>query len=267
MPVRFDDGGEHLHGGLDVIQRALMSARVALMLAMFELVGIAGGAQATAAADTSAGNVAVATASSGTSTWKEGVDYERVTPPQPVNTAGGSIEVLEFFGYWCPHCRAFEPLFETWWKTVPMDVNVVRIPVVWDDTPRTWSHASLYYTLETLGRLDLHSAVFDAVDASKKARQGALESFEDQQAFAAKNGIDAQSFARIYHSEAVREKVERAARITRAYRVIATPMMAVYGTYRCDPAQLQGGFVDLLKLVDSLTQRVRAERQRNASRC
>lgn len=226
-----------------------MSTPVALMLAMLGLVGIAGAPQ-------------VVAAPSGARSWQEGVNYERITPPpQPIATTGGSIQVIEFFGYWCPHCRAFEPFFEAWSKGVPKDVNVVRVPVIWEGTkePETRNYASLYYTLEALARPDLQTVFFDAVHAHKKAGQGKLASFMEQQTFAVQNGIEAQSFERIYHSEAVREKVERAARMTSAYAIVGTPTMTVQGAYRCDPDLVGGGFEEFLNVVDYLTQRVRAE--------
>ena len=41
---------------------------------------------------------------------QEGRDYKRVETPVPVPE--GKVEVVEFFGYWCPHCNAFEPTLE-----------------------------------------------------------------------------------------------------------------------------------------------------------
>ena len=56
----------------------------------------------------------------------EGKDYLRVA--QPVPMTGDKIEVVEFFGYWCPHCNAFEPALEAWVKKLPATVNFRRMP-------------------------------------------------------------------------------------------------------------------------------------------
>ena len=40
-----------------------------------------------------------------------GRDFRAVNPAQPVEAPAGKIEVLEFFAYWCPHCREQKVLF------------------------------------------------------------------------------------------------------------------------------------------------------------
>ena len=67
----------------------------------------------------------------------EGKDYQRVATPVPV--APGKVEVVEFFGYWCPHCNAFEPALDAWakklaaaqvsFRRVPVAVNVAQEPL------------------------------------------------------------------------------------------------------------------------------------------
>ena len=39
----------------------------------------------------------------------EGREYTRLKEPVAV-AATGKVELIEFFGYWCPHCAAFEPV-------------------------------------------------------------------------------------------------------------------------------------------------------------
>ncbi|MBI3369099.1 MAG: thiol:disulfide interchange protein DsbA/DsbL, partial [Burkholderiales bacterium] len=58
----------------------------------------------------------------------EGKEYLRLQTPVAV-AVPGKVEVIEFFGYWCPHCNAFEPPFYAWASKLPADVNVRRIPV------------------------------------------------------------------------------------------------------------------------------------------
>ena len=62
-------------------------------------------------------------------TFKEGVHY--ATLNYPVKTTDAKrVEVVEAFGYPCPHCNSFEPLIQHWEKNNADDVNFVRIPVV-----------------------------------------------------------------------------------------------------------------------------------------
>src|SRR5690606_37446903 len=81
-------------------------------------------------------------------------------PAQPSDTPG-NIEVLEFFFYTCPHCNAIEPLIETWRKTLPDSVVFKSVPVAFNASMQDMQ--KLYYTLEALGRLDLHPQVFKAI--------------------------------------------------------------------------------------------------------
>ena len=40
------------------------------------------------------------------------MNYQPLVPPQPTNTSAEQVEVLEMFGYGCPHCAALEPFMD-----------------------------------------------------------------------------------------------------------------------------------------------------------
>jgi thiol:disulfide interchange protein DsbA len=40
---------------------------------------------------------------------QQGVEYTVLPRPQPTES-GKKVEVIEFFGYFCPHCNALDPL-------------------------------------------------------------------------------------------------------------------------------------------------------------
>src|SRR5690606_21138887 len=63
--------------------------------------------------------------------------FTLVEPPQATE-AGDKIEVLDFFQYGCPHCRAMEPLVAKWVPTLPDDVVVRRIPVAFNAGMEPW---------------------------------------------------------------------------------------------------------------------------------
>ena len=67
----------------------------------------------------------------------------------------------EVFWYGCGHCYALDPTLETWKKKKAAYIEFVRVPVIWG--PPHVQHARLYYTLQALGRGDLHPKVFDAI--------------------------------------------------------------------------------------------------------
>ena len=93
--------------------------------------------------------------------FKAGVDYERVTPPQPVQETG-KVEVMEFFWYGCPHCYHFEPDLNAWLKRKPDNVSFIRQPAIFS---ALWGpHAKAFFTAEALGILNrLHPDFYDAI--------------------------------------------------------------------------------------------------------
>ena len=50
---------------------------------------------------------------------------------------------------------------EGWLKAKADYIQFVRVPIMWGPVHR--AHARLYYTLQALGRLDLHEKVFDTI--------------------------------------------------------------------------------------------------------
>ena len=118
----------------------------------------------TAVASTMAASTpsAAAATTSAPTPWQEGVNYTRFVPAQPTAVPAGQVEVLEFFWYGCPHCYAIDPLVESWKKTKPAFITFARVPVMWSEGHR--STARLYYTLESMGKLDqLHGEVFKEI--------------------------------------------------------------------------------------------------------
>ncbi|MFZ2387415.1 MAG: thiol:disulfide interchange protein DsbA/DsbL, partial [Polaromonas sp.] len=99
--------------------------------------------------------------------FKDGTDYLALDKPAPTEAPAGQVEVVEFFWYSCPHCNAFEPMFDAWAKKVPKDVTVRRAPVSF--RPDFEPQQRLYYVLEGMGKIDeLHKKVFNAIHVEKQ---------------------------------------------------------------------------------------------------
>ena len=89
-------------------------------------------------------------------------DYRVLEKAAPVEAPAGKIEVVEFFGYYCGHCNAFEPTLEAWTKTLPKDVAFKRVPVAFQDNAVPLQR--LFFSLEAMGLVaSLHSKVFAAI--------------------------------------------------------------------------------------------------------
>ena len=158
-----------------------------------------------------------------------GQDYRALDKPAPVDAPAGRIEVVEFFSYMCPHCNAFEPVFEAWTKRVPKDVVVRRAPVAF--MPDYAVLQRLYFTLEAMGLVDkLHVKVFAAVHVERKR----FDKPETAAAWAAQQGVDRAKFLEQFNSFSVASKATRATQLMNAYQVDGVPALGVAGRFYTD---------------------------------
>lgn len=183
--------------------------------------------------------------------WKPGVHYTPLVPAQPTNVAPGKVEVVEVFWYGCPHCNALEPFIENWLKNKPEYVEFVRMPVMWGPVHRL--HAHLFYTLEALGRKDLHEKVFETIHKQRQMLIGNDEpsSKKLQLEFAVQHGIKAEDFNKAWDSFGVSSNLQRAEQLTTRYHVEGVPLMVVNGKYTTD-VDKAGGSGQLLSLINDL---------------
>lgn len=176
----------------------------------------------------------------------EGIEYQRISPPQPTET-GNKIEVLELFWYGCPHCYHFEPLLKTWLKTKPANVEFRRMPAIFEN-PRWELDARAFYTAEVLGVLDkIHSALFDATHAQKRN----IPNEAAMRAFFVEHGVKGEDFDRTFHSFYVQSEVNHAKIMTERYGISGVPAIIVNGKYRAD-GTASGSMENLLQVVNFL---------------
>jgi protein dithiol oxidoreductase (disulfide-forming) len=209
-----------------------------------------------AVASTVAASTSTASAATtGATQWQEGVNYKRLLPAQPTEVPAGQVEVLEFFWYACPHCYAIDPAVEAWLKAKPAYISFSRVPVMWNEGHR--SLARLFYTLQTLGKLDqLHGEVFKEIHVHGDALvapdpNDAAGSEHMQAVFVRKFGISEADFTKAYHSFAVETALQRADELGQRYRIDGVPTFVVNGKFIADVGTA-GGPERLLTLVGDL---------------
>ena len=108
-----------------------------------------------------------------------GKDYTLLQTPQPVPS--GQIEVIEFFGYWCPHCNRFQNTWESWKAKQGKDVVIRQIPVDFTDA-RLAPYSRIYDALEAIGKLEarsrkgtpMHARMFDAIHGAVGSADGII---------------------------------------------------------------------------------------------
>ena len=186
----------------------------------------------------------------------EGKQYTRLKSIQPAEK-GKKIEVIEFFSYGCPHCNDLEPYLQSWAKTVPADVQFVRVPVMFQD--RWKPLAKVYYTLDAMGEdLRLSPEVFKAIHVAN------LPLYQDK-AFldwVTSKGVDRAKAAEIYSSFGVDSKLKRALVLAQEYNIQAVPTMVVDGKFLTSSDRI-GGHGAVPAALDALVAKARAERARS----
>ncbi len=181
----------------------------------------------------------------------EGREYTVIDPPVQTRS-GKQIEVVEVFGYSCPHCAHFAPYLSRWAKEQKPDVKLELLPAafggIWD------AYARVYYTALTMGVADLtHDALFEALHVERIP----VRNMEDIAGFYAEHGVDKAQFLSTIESFPVGDKVSDARQRAVAYGVDATPTVIVAGKYKV-LAPREGGFPRLLEVVDFLVEKERA---------
>jgi thiol:disulfide interchange protein DsbA len=183
--------------------------------------------------------------------WKAGVNYTPIVPAEPTSVPAGKVEVIEFFWYACPHCYALEPYLVSWKQSKPDYVEFVRVPIVWGPVHR--AHARLFYTLEALGRKDLHQKVFDTIHSQQNLLVGNTDdaTLNLQLQFATANGIDADTFRKAYDSFGVASNLQRAEDLMRRYHIESVPQIVINGKYATDVGKA-GDHDKLIGLINDL---------------
>ena len=170
--------------------------------------------------------LAQAQAAAPAAAFKSGRDYLTLDKPAPTEAPAGNVEVVEFFWYNCPHCNAFESMFEAWAKKQPKDVSVRRAPIAF--RPDFEPQQRLYFVLEGLGKIDeLHGKVFHAIHVEKQT----LNTADQISAWMEKQGIPKAKFMELYNSFTVSTKVRKATQLQEAYLLDGVPALGIAGRY------------------------------------
>lgn len=182
-----------------------------------------------------------------------GTDYVEVPDGEPFEAKRGKIEVVEVFGYTCPHCAHFEPMVKAWADKLPADVEFVPLAAPFGGY---WMpYAKAFYAAQTMDLLDkTHQAMFDAVHVEHSLPVQPLPSDEQLAAFYAKHGADAKQFTSTMSSFAVSAKLKSAEQFMLKSGVESTPTLVVNGKYRV----IGSTFEDTLRIADQLIARERA---------
>lgn len=184
--------------------------------------------------------------------WRAGTHYVLVQPAAETLGADGKVTVVEFFWYGSAQCYTFEPHLVLWNRRKPENVEVERVPTTWGQYDRP--HARLFYTLDALGRNDLHAAIFDAIhgQGNRLANTDEQRTLQLQLQFAKAHGIAELQFLDAYNSRAVAERLHLAEQLLLHYQVDKLPTLIVNGKYKTDITRTGRSGEGLVRLIGDL---------------
>lgn len=212
-------------------------------------------AEAAAPADAAADAAAAPAPEQSGAALVPGVDYDVIQGGQPYQPLNGKIEVVEVFGYICPACARFEPMFSAWKARAPADVRVSYVAAPFG--PQWMPYARAYYVSESMGLVErTHTALFHAIHLEHSLpAEGEKPDEAAVAAFYAKHGADAKRFLADMHSFATEAKINRGKQFMLRAGVGGTPTLVVDGKYRV----IGRSYEDMLRITDRLIEMERAQ--------
>ena len=177
--------------------------------------------------------------------------FHPIVPNRPTETPQGVIEVVDIFGYRCPHCFSFLPVLERFEKETSDDVQIRHMPVIFR---ADWeAPARAFYTAKLLGVLEkVHRPIFEAMHVERRP----MTSEDEWRKLFAEHGVSVSDFDKTFTSFAVQSMLRKSEVMGRRYGVTATPSIVVNGKYRV-PAGLAGGFENMIEVTKGLIARER----------
>ncbi len=177
--------------------------------------------------------------------FKQGVHYTKL--PQAVRTQNpAKVEVVEVFGYWCPHCDKFERYLGPWKQQKPDHVDFKHLPMIF--RPNQTEFAKAYYVAEALGKTEqAHPALFSLIHRQR----GWINTKEQLAEFFAGYGVNEADFNKAYGSFSINSQLNLSKKKAREYGIKGVPAMVVNGKYLVS-AQGAGSQKAMLDVVDYL---------------
>jgi thiol:disulfide interchange protein DsbA len=162
----------------------------------------------------------------------------------------GTLEVIEFFSWACPHCYEFYPLLTPWVAKLPKGVVFRKVPLGFG-RPEWANLERAYYALESTGDLArLDAPMFEAIHKQHLQLRDQLSITN----WLGTQGVNTQQFAIAYNSFGVSTRVSQAEGMVEPYQVDYVPTLAVGGRYT-----VTGAHEKMLAVASELIAKVRAD--------
>ena len=175
--------------------------------------------------------------------FDEGIDYKRLDKNHRYKKTK-KIEVVEFFGLFCPHCRKFNPAITDWSKNAPENVIFKKLHVPF----RELAHQRLYFTLKKMNLADKYiNLLFREIQDNRLP----LKNFLSIITWAEDNNINTVEFEENWNSAAVESSMKEATLLMKNFEIRGVPQIIVDGEFLTSPA-MAGSNRRLIALLDYL---------------
>lgn len=183
--------------------------------------------------------------------FKEGTDYVTLSPPVPVQTPAGKVEVTELFWYGCPHCLHLEPTISKFLEKKPANVEFRRVPATL--SPRWAFHARLFYVGQMLdpdGSKHVHAKIFDAIQKQRRK----IDNDDSLRRFFTDLGFSTDQVNNALKSMELNAMMVRADEVGKLSKADSVPVIVINGKYRTSPSMV-GSEEKLLQVMEYLIKR------------
>lgn len=233
------------------LKKTTLSAFAALALA-----ACGGQAETSVPADGAAQSSASAPAPVAPAGLIEGQNYTVLSNPIPQQQAG-KVEVLEFFGYFCPHCANLEPVLSAHAKSFKDDTYLRKEHVVWSADMKPL--ARLAAAVDLSGEKAAHEPVFNAIVNQKinLADEAVLKQWLGEQ-----TAFDGKKVLTAYESPESQARADKMEELTNTFQISSTPIVIVGGKYQVNFSDWQSG----MNIIDLLADKVREEQKAEAAK-
>ncbi|WP_304666722.1 thiol:disulfide interchange protein DsbA/DsbL [Neisseria bergeri] len=191
----------------------------------------------------------------------EGQNYTVLANPIPQQQAG-KVEVLEFFGYFCPHCAHLEPVLSKHAKSFKDDMYLRTEHVVWQKEmlplARLAAAVDMAAAAVDMAAADskdvANSHIFDAMVNQKIKLQNpeVLKKWLGEQ-----TAFDGKKVLAAYESPESQARADKMQELTETFQIDGTPTVIVGGKYKVEFADWESG----MHTIDLLADKVREEQK------
>ncbi|HEZ4014250.1 TPA: thiol:disulfide interchange protein DsbA/DsbL [Neisseria meningitidis] len=184
----------------------------------------------------------------------EGQNYTVLANPIPQQQAG-KVEVLEFFGYFCPHCAHLEPVLSKHAKSFKDDMYLRTEHVVWQKEMLTLARLAAAVDMAAADSKNVaNSHIFDAMVNQKIKLQNpeVLKKWLGEQ-----TAFDGKKVLAAYESPESQARADKMQELTETFQIDGTPTVIVGGKYKVEFADWESG----MNTIDLLVDKVREEQK------